>query len=51
MGSARGVTSVIAATTGTSLTVTSAVVLLLDDNGIAITVVSVNEQGKKLEKR
>jgi hypothetical protein len=49
VGSARGVASVVAATTGTSLTVTGTVVLLLDDDGIAVTVISVNEQGKKLE--
>jgi hypothetical protein len=51
VGSARRVASVVAATAGTSLTVTGAVVLLLDDDGVAITVVSVNEKGKKLERR
>jgi len=50
VGSARGVASVIAATTGASLTVTSTVILLLDNNGVAVPVVSVDEQGKELER-
>ena len=50
VGSARGVASVVTATTGTSLTMTGAVILLLDNDGVAVTVVSVDEQGKKLER-
>lgn len=50
VGSARRVASVVAATAGTSLTVTGAMILLLDNDGVAVTVVSVDEQGKKLEK-
>jgi hypothetical protein len=50
VGTTRGVASVVAAAAGTSLTVTGAVVLLLDDDSVAVTVVSVNEQGKKLER-
>lgn len=50
VGSARGVASVVATTAGTSLTVTAAVVFLLNDDRIAITVVSVNQKGKKLER-
>ena len=50
VGTARRVASVVAATTGTSLTVTGAVVFLLDDDGVAITMVPVNEKGKKLER-
>jgi ABC-type nickel/cobalt efflux system permease component RcnA len=50
VGSTRGVASVVAAAAGTSLTVTGAVVLLLDDDSVTVTVISVNEQGKKLER-
>ena len=50
VGSTRGVASVVATTAGTSLSVTSAVVLLLNGDGIALTVVSVNQKSKKLER-
>ena len=50
VGSAGGVASVVATTAGTSLTVASAMVLLLNDDRITITVVSVNQKGKKLKR-
>lgn len=50
VGSTGRVASVVATTAGTSLAVTSAVVFLFDDDRIAVTVVSVNQKGKKLER-